>query len=95
MSEYTHHYKEYTHHYKAGCGLKLIIIDSKEGLFIKVGKSGECNSIMWEVISKLLNEIDREKAIKIMEHYICEKAIPGNRSCFDSIAKFLKKRGEK
>lgn len=79
-----------THNYKAGCGLSLhITIDSERGYTIRAGKSGSCQSIMWEVMAGLINEMPKDKVIKLLKGYECEKAVAGNKSCFDKIAKLL------
>lgn len=87
-------HKEETHTYKAGCGLTLHITISDEGYFIRCGKSGSCNHIMWEVIAQMIADMNKEKVIKIFKGYACEKAIAGNKSCFDRIAKLLEDKEE-
>jgi hypothetical protein len=80
-----------THEYRASCGLTLHITVSKEhGMIIRAGKSGTCQSILWERIAELINACPREKLLKILEGFACEKAIAGNKSCFAKILKMLK-----
>lgn len=86
--------KEETHNYTAGCGLKLHITISDEGFFIRCGKSGSCNHIMWEVIAQMIDGMSKDKVIKIFKGYACEKAIAGNKSCFDRIAKLIEDKKE-
>ena len=84
-----------THNYKAGCGLTLhITIDKERGYTIRAGRSGSCQSIMWEVMAGLLNELPKEKVIKLFKGYSCEKAVAGNKSCFDRISRMLSEGGK-
>jgi hypothetical protein len=76
------------------CGLNIHITVGDK-IFIRCGKSGSCQSVMWEVIAKLINNLDRTTVIKILKGYQCEKAFAGHKSCFNSIARLLEIKEDK
>lgn len=81
---------------------KLHIIDTGDEVLISTDKSGECLSVLWEVLAKFINAVPREKAIEILSGawdksgkaedrcYTCDKGYAGNKSCVDRVAKYLK-----
>lgn len=91
---------EKTHHYKAPCGRTIHLTDSKEGLFIRTGNTGDCPAVLWDVMSRIINasKISRKELIEILSDHVCEKSIDGKelpenlicKSCPDRVAKFLK-----
>jgi hypothetical protein len=79
-----------THLYTAGCGIKLHITKCEDGtILIRAEKSGTCKSALWQCIGMLISQVPKEKAIKILHGFECDKGIAGNKSCCDKIARML------
>jgi hypothetical protein len=91
-----------THNYKMPCEKTLHITKCGKHLSIRIGKSGDCQHVLLEVLGRLISILPKEEAIKALKgdmtkvdgnsqyfEYICERGVAGNKCCISKVIEVL------